>query len=272
VIGDRVPEPDQDFFVQLDSPTGGARIATGRAEVLILDNEPRISINDVSMMEGDSGSAPMTFTVSLSAAYNLLVNVNYITSDGSASAGSDYVATAGAVTFDPGQTTQTITVMVNGDRVAEPDETFLVNLSTPNSYAAISNAVGAGTIVDSSPRINITDVYNYGESSATFTVSLSRQYDQSVTVDFATADGTALAGVDYATTSGTLTFNPGEPTTQTITVGVINPASPNTYFYVHLTGASTNALIANEWGTGYLNYDSGYYSDPYSGYYWYWYY
>ena len=141
-------------------------------------------------------------------------------------------------------------------------------MSTPNSYAEISKGVGVGTIIDNEPRISIADAYNYyGESSFTFTVSLSAAYDQDVTVNFATVDGTAIAGVDYVATSGTLTFAPGE-TTKTITVDVLDPTAVDKSFSVHLSGVSTNALIANEWATGYwyygyydYYYDPGYYYD-----------
>ena len=146
---------------------------------------------------------------------------------------------------------------VTGDRLPEPDKTFVVSLSTPNSSAEISKGMGVGTIIDDEPRISVADAYNYGESTFTFTVSLSAAYDQAVTVNFATADGTATAGVDYVATFGTLTFAPGE-TTQTITVGVIDPTSaPDKWFTIHLSGASTNALIVNEGAYGYWYYDSG---------------
>src|SRR5262249_39427061 len=175
-------------------------------------------------------------------------------------AGSDYTAASGTLTFAPGQTSQTITVQVNGDRLAEPDKTFFVNLSTPDSYAAISNGVAVGNIMDASPRISVVDAYNYGEPTFTFTVSLSVAYDEAVTVNFATADGTAIAGVDYVATSGMLTFAPGGTTTQMITVEVLDPtAVSGKYLYIHLSDPSTNAVILNEWATGYFDYA---YYDP----------
>jgi hypothetical protein len=264
VCGDRVVESDEYFYVKLSNPTKGATIANGTGVVTIMDDEPRITISDVSALEGNSGTTPFTFTVSLSAAYDVPVSVNYVTSDSTASAGTDYTAASGAVTFAPGQTSQTITVAVNGDRMAGPDRSFFVNISTPNSYAAISKAVGVGTIIDDEPRISIADVYNYGETSFTFTVSLSAAFDQAVTVNFATADGTMIAGVDYVAALGTLTFAPGV-TTQTITIDVLNPTSADTYFMVQLSGASSNALFANNVAYGYSN--LSYYSyDPYGGY------
>ncbi len=272
VRGDRVVEPDESFRVQLSNPTKGTSIANGTGVVAIVDDEPRISISDASGMEGNSGTTAFTFTVSLSAAYDVPLTVNYATADGTATTdGGDYAPVSGTLTFQPGQpTSQTIQVLVNGDRQFEQNETFLVNLTTPNSYAAVSKAVGVGTIIDDEPRISITDAYNYGDYSPfTFTVSLSAASSEVVTVDFTTADGTALAGVDYAFTSGTLTFQPGV-TAMTIPVDVLDPTyADNKYFTVQLSNASTNALISNQGATGSWSYyyDPGY-SDPWYGYYW----
>ena len=174
-----------------------------------MDDEPRISINDVSAPEGNSGTTPFTFTVSLSAAYNMPVTVNYATANGTAAAGGDYTAASGTLTFEPGQpTSQTVTVLVNGDRLFEPNETFFVNLSTPDGHAEISRGTGFGTIIEDDPRISIARrVQLRRVTPFTFTVSLSAASTEAVTVDFATVDGTALAGVDYVFTAGTLTFD-----------------------------------------------------------------
>jgi hypothetical protein len=279
VIGDRVIESNETFFVNLRNAKG-ARIANGQAVVSIVDNEPLISISNVAQVEGPSGTTPFNFTVSLSAAYDQPVTVNYATADGSAIAGTDYTAAAGSLVFAPGETSKTIPVLVNNNPAAGPDKSFFVNVTTPNGYAAITNGVAVGTILDREPRISVGDTYNNYATSFTFTVSLSAAYDHEVTVNFTTIDGTAIAGVDYVATSGTLTFAAGV-TTQSITVDVLDQTSIyDKYFAVQLSGASFNALLANEfaygYGDGYGYYDYGYYggyyySDPgyydYSGYY-----
>ena len=125
---------------------------------------------------------------------------------------------------------------------------------------------GVGTIYDDEPRIYISDVYSEGGDTFTFTVSLSNPYDQPVTVHFETADGTAIAGTDYNPTSGTLTFD--GTTSLTITVTAIDPTVSGKYFFVSLSGASSNAMIATGSAVGYFDYDpSYYYYDP--GYYYY---
>ena len=152
------------------------------------------------------------------------ITVDYATADGSAAAGSDYVATSGPLTFTAGATTRNVTVTVNGDTLDELDETFFVNLSNP-SNATISDDQGQGTVTDddATPTLSIDDVTvtegNSGTVDAVFTVSLSTASGQEVTVDYATADGTAAAGTDYAAASGTLTF-PAGTTTRNVTVAV----------------------------------------------------
>ena len=91
---------------------------------------PSISVNAVTVTEGNSGTTAATFTVSLSAAYGQPVTIHYATANGTATlAGGDYRAASGTLTFAPGQTTKTVTVLVNGDRIAEADEYFYVELT-----------------------------------------------------------------------------------------------------------------------------------------------
>ncbi|HEY0556244.1 MAG TPA: Calx-beta domain-containing protein [Thermoanaerobaculia bacterium] len=110
---------------------------------------PTLSINSVMANEGNAGTTPFTFTVTLSAASASPVTVSYATADGSATAaGNDYVTASGVLTFVPGGSlSQTITVNVVGDLAVEPNETFTVNLSAP-SGATLANAQGTGTIVN----------------------------------------------------------------------------------------------------------------------------
>ena len=116
-----------------------------------------LTINNVSVTEGHTRHRPATFTVTLSAASTQTVTVAYATGNGTATAGSDYQAASGTLTFAPGETSKTITVLVNGDRLAEPNETFVVNLSSATN-ATIADGQGVGTIVDDEPRISISDV------------------------------------------------------------------------------------------------------------------
>ena len=106
-----------------------------------------ISINDVSIIEGNRGNTNMMFTVSLSAAAAKKITVQFATQDSTAMAGSDYNTKSGTVTFTPGITQRMVTISIIGDKTTEPGETFKVNLSNPFN-ATIAKATGTGTIIN----------------------------------------------------------------------------------------------------------------------------
>ncbi len=263
VNGDTAVEPTETFFVNLSGATN-ATIADAQGVGTINNDDaaiPTLSINDVAVAEGNAGTTSATFTVSLSAASGQTVTVNYATANGSATAGGDYVAASGTLTFPAGSTTQSLPVTVNGDPTIEPNEAFLVNL-TGATNATIADGLGVGTIVnDDSPALSVDNVAvtegDSGTASATFTVSLSAASGQTVTVNYATANGSATAGSDYVAASGTLTFPPGS-TTQSLPVTVNGDTAiePTETFLVNLSGA-TNATIADAQGVGTIDNDDG---------------
>src|SRR5439155_20364965 len=162
--------------------------------------------NNLTLTEGTGGTTNATFTVTLSAASGRTVTVDYATANGTALAGSDYSAASGVLTFNPGQATQTVSVPVIGDAIHELNETFAVTLSNPTN-ATLAAATGTATIIDDDdPTVSISDATviegNSGTVNAVFTVSLSAPSDKSITVSYATADGTASAGADYVAKSG----------------------------------------------------------------------
>src|SRR5204862_1116164 len=116
----------------------------------IVDDEPRISISDVTKREGNTGRTTLfTFTVTLSAAYNQAVTMSYRTVDGTATTGDgDYIAKTGTLTFAPGETTKTITIVVNGDSKKEANETFFVDLFGNSSNSLFTKSGGLGTILN----------------------------------------------------------------------------------------------------------------------------
>jgi Calx-beta domain len=183
------------------------------------------------------------------------VTVDFNTVNGTAVAASDYQAVSGKLSFARGETSKSILVPVIGDRLAEPNETFVVKLSGAKG-AAIAHSQGVVTILDDEPRISIYGMSaSEGNANTTlfaFTVSLSTAYHQAVTVDYASADGTATtADHDYVASSGTLVFAPGE-TTKTLSIAVIGDTTPemDETFSVNLGAASTNALVISGHGIG----------------------
>jgi Calx-beta domain len=220
-----------------------------------------LSVSDVTLIEGNAGSQYAEVRVSLDAPSAQTVRVNYNTADGTALAGSDYEAASGKLTFAPGETSKTIRVSVSGDRLGEPDETFVVKLHGAKN-AKVADGTGVVTIADDEPRLTIGDGVategNSGTTLMTFTVTLSAAQGEAVTVSYATANGTAIAGEDYLAALDTLTFAPGE-TTKTFTVEVLGDATGelDETFFVNLGGASSNAFVADGQGRGTILDDDG---------------
>jgi hypothetical protein len=149
VNGDTVCEPDETFFVNLSNATG-TTIVDGQGQGTIVNDDPcvpSLSINDVTVAEGNSGVTNATFTASLSQTTINTVTVDFATADDTATAPADYAATSGMLTFAPGESSKTVTVGVNGDTLVEPDETFFLNLSNAVG-ATIADGQGQGTIVN----------------------------------------------------------------------------------------------------------------------------
>ena len=331
---------------------------------------PTVSIANVTVAEGNSGTSNANFTVSLSSASTTPVTVAYATSNGTATAGADYTATSGTVTFAAGVTSQTVAVKVTGDTTVEPNETFTVTLSNPTG-ATVSKATATATITNddvatpnpgnnsvtyvvtnewngghnanmtvnagqalngwtvefdspaeivniwnaqitshvgthyvignmpynaqvasgqsttfgyqangssasgtptnlkvngsavtnppATPSLSIADKTvtegNTGTSTAGFTVTLSSASANPVTVNYATSNGTATAGADYTSTSGTLTFAPGV-TSQTVNVSILGDATSeaNETFTVTLSNP-TGATISKATATGTITND-----------------
>jgi aryl-phospho-beta-D-glucosidase BglC (GH1 family)/cellulase/cellobiase CelA1 len=219
---------------------------------------PSLSVADASVTEGNGGTSDLAFTVTLSAAATGPVTVAYATADGTATAGSDYAALAGTLSFAAGETSKVVHVQITGDTVVEANETLTLSLSSPNG-ATIAHSTATGTIVDDVtaplPTLSIGDS-SFSEGSAavpghgSFSVTLSAAATAPVTVHFATADGTAGAGSDYVAQSGTLTFAPGE-TQKTITVAAIGEGTVEASEGFTVTLANpTGATIAHGTGSG----------------------
>ncbi len=218
-----------------------------------------LTIADVSILEGDSGTKDAVFTVLLSEASAHTVTVKYTTeaSAGSATAGLDYMPTTGTLTINPGETSKTIAVPVLGDTLPEADEHFYLDLLNPVN-AKLGNPWAVGTIRDNDkPTISINSVDvkegNSGITNAAFTVSLSKAVALEVSVQFTTEyyPASATSGVDYIPTVGTLTFAPGE-TTKSVVVPVIGDTllESDELFYLDLLNPVNGMLSSLSWGVG----------------------
>ena len=190
----------------------------------------------------------------------LTYTVQYSVTGGTAAAGADYNLPAGTLTFNPGETNQTIDIDIISDAAAEPDETMIITLSNPSGGAL---GVGAKsqhtyTIYNSPPPVLFAADSSHGEETepeAQVEVILAYPTSQIVTVNYAATGGTATAGADYQLSAGILTFAPGD-TSETISFTILDDAAneASEKVVIGLSGAS-NASVGSPGEHAYRIYD-----------------
>jgi hypothetical protein len=211
-----------------------------------------------SVVEGNSGTRVLQVPVSLSAPSGQTVTASWSTLNHSAAAPGDFVAASGTVTFQPGQTTKTVPVTINGDTLDEPDELMLVSFTNPtNAKLGGFLGLGFGTITDDDPpptvvpgQASITEG-NSGTRVLQVPVSLSAPSGQTVTASWSTLNHSAAAPGDFVAASGTVTFQPGQ-TTKTVPVTVNGDTldEPDELMLVSFTNP-TNAKLGGFLGLGF---------------------
>ena len=223
---DITPEPTETLLVNLSlrNPNPDVELLDDQVTITILDDDggvpviPEISVDDVSNTEGNQ----VTFTVSLSEATDQTVTVDYTTQADTAVAGEDFIASSGTLVFNPGDISKTVNIGTIDDVLDEADEFFDLTLSNPGN-ATLADASGRATITDNdaAPSVSIADASVTEGDTATMTVSLSGASALPISVNYATADDSAVAGDDYTAGTGTLTFAAGE-TEQTIDISTVD--------------------------------------------------
>ncbi|MEZ4659734.1 MAG: Calx-beta domain-containing protein, partial [Caldilineaceae bacterium] len=249
ISDDAADEADESFTIALSNPNGAKVTAPGQAVITIVDNDEPLTVQfaqaDYSVVES-SGVA--TIEVTLSRAASAAVAVEYATSNGTASAGQDYVATTGVLNFAPGETTKTFAVTIADDTVDEADETVVLTLSSPTvaSLGAPAQATLTITDDDDPPTVQFESSFlgvPEGAPLFTFAVTLSSASDMTITVEYGS---TNPAGQEpNGLIGGVLTFAPGQ-TSQSVTIDATQLATElETGITVQLLSA-TNATLGSQ--------------------------
>ncbi|MCI0353425.1 MAG: hypothetical protein L0099_00065, partial [Acidobacteria bacterium] len=262
INGDTNLEPNETFFVDLSMPSNATLGDSQGVGTILNDDGTTISIDDVTVAEGNAGTTVATFTVSLSAASASTVTVDFITNGVTAASGTDFVAGSGTVTFVPTDVSEPVTVTINGDTLDELNETFTVDLSNA-ANATIFDGEGVGTITDDdpTPTISISDATvtegDAGTTNASFTVSLSAASGLSVSVDFTTLDGSATQPGDYTLTTGTLMIPANTPSAPILVPVVGDTAIEGNETFTVSLSLPVNATIADGTATGTITDNDG---------------
>jgi len=258
VLDDSDYEGDEVFFVSLSNPGGGASLGTPSTSTLtISDNDPvppagSLQFSADTYTVDESGPA-LVATVTRTGGSFGAVTVDYVSSDGTATAGTDYSATSGTLSFADGDLNKTFNVPIVDDATYEGDETFGLDLSNVTG-GAFSGAPMSATVTitenDPVPQAGSLQFsgtsYSVGEGGIQAVVTVTRTGGTSgqVTLDYATVDGSATAGSDYAATSATLIFDDGD-TSKTFSVSITDDSTyeGDESFTVSLSNATGGASL-----------------------------
>lgn len=256
ILNDALPEALESFVASLANPTGGATIGIGTRFVTIVDDDVpgTLAFAQTAALIPET-SSPVSLTVSRTNGSKGAVSVNYATTAGSATAGSDYTTSAGTLDWADGDSSnRTIDVPILDDALVEADETFTVTLSGATGGAAIG-AADTATVTIQSDEIPepgtlrmVSAAVDVGEAAGTVVLSVERVggSDGAVGIDFGTVTGTATAA-DFTPTSGTLDWADGDTANKTITVPITDDTLFETdeAFAVNLSNPQGGAILSN---------------------------
>ncbi len=249
ILPDSLDEANETINVTLSSPVNGTIGAPNPTTVTITDDDapPVVSFSGAAYTHAESGVQAVSVTIS--AASGLPVSVDFATSNGTAMAGSDYTAANGSLMWNPGQTAPMMfNVPILTDTCDEPNETVNLTLSGASNCTIGTPNPTTITITDDDAQPTVAFVgapYTHAESGMqTVTVSLTGCSSQTVTINYATSNGTATAGQDYTAASGTLTWLPGQTGNRTFDVLITSDMTDEPDETVNLTlSGAVNTLI-----------------------------
>lgn len=280
INGDDEVEDTQSFDVLLVLESASAIVIDTRATGFIYDDDLptiaySIAVGDADLIEGDSGSQDMVFTVTLNPSAQTAIDFDYGTEDDvsffehAALATEDYTVVSGSRSFQVGESQLTISVPIRGDTTPEYDENFFLRITGASTVAGANASFtfigGIGGILSDDPLadVSIADMAMAegadGETTLfPFTVSLTTALDQSLVLDYITEDVTATGGIDYTTANASITIPAGD-TSATIEIPVTGDPAPENdeLFRVVLSTASTDAALVKGSAQGVILNDDG---------------
>lgn len=213
ILEDTLVEGDEAFSVVLSNPSSGVQLLTSTATVTILDNDSGFRFAEASYFVDEHGTNAL-LTVIRTNPNTGIITVVFSTTNGTATAGSDFIASGGSLVFTNGESAKTIAIPIINDTQVEGPETFFVTLSSPSDGAQLLEPVTASvTIIDNDSGLRFSSAnYTVTENGVEAIISVLRSgvLTNTVATSYATSDGTAVSGQDYFSVSGLLVFTNGE--------------------------------------------------------------
>ena len=269
---DTLVEPDENLTLSGSVPKR-SNLEVAPTSVTLTDDEakPYVVVDSPRVQEGDSGTTLLTFTARLTdekgrrdkpstetitAAYKV-----HSAADDTATAGTDYTATSGTLTFAPGDVSRTVNVTIIGDTAVEGDETLTWAWAEPWTNVLLAAYTYTGTITDDDgAAVTINDASADEGDAMTFTVTLSEAVQGGLTVTPSFTDGTAIEGMDYTETTAALTFTGMANETQTFTVKTTEDTvveGAETFTVGLSVSGTSHSVTSTDTGAGTINDDDG---------------
>jgi poly(3-hydroxybutyrate) depolymerase len=251
ILNNSLKQPNRAFRLTLSHPTGGTLGSTTTTTVTILDKDPGFQFESASCTVAEDAGAVL-IRVLRGSDDNFPATVDYATADGTATNGLDYTPSHGTLAFAPGEMVKLVPVPILNDGIKEPSKTFRVTLSNPAGGAGLgARTTITVSIQDNDPGLGFElSSYSVCEKAKAGEIMLTvvRGNDGAlgrITVDYATADGSATAGKDYQSVSGTLEFQENE-TVKSLTVPILRapPTGATKSLLVTLTNPTGDATLA----------------------------
>ena len=253
VNGDLTWEPDETFFTEISEPLNATIGNSARGTGTIQNDDVAGNVQFSSSTYGTPENTGVTITVTRTGGNAGGVSVKFRTAAGTAQPGQDYSETSTTVIFGDNEVSKNVFIPIIPDQLDEPDETVNLILEQPNGVTLGDPSTAVLTIQGTSnlPNLSISDTGlaegDNGISYMQFYLRLSRPVQREVSVNYSTADGTATAGVDYASISGTATMAPGM-TRKVISVPIYGDFLPETdeTLFLNLSGVVNAVLTDNQ--------------------------
>ena len=231
VSDDSIYESTENFSIVLSNPQGGADIGNSSVVMSIVDNDAvpgTLGLTETVYSISETGLTA-TISVKRTGSSDGIVTVDYVSSNGTAIAGTDFMATTGSLSWANGDTAnKTFTVEIINDDLYELNETVLINIFNPTNGASLGITSSTLSIIDNDAvpgTISLSAItYSVIENINTATITVNRTVGSNgaVSVDYTTADITALAGTDYTATSGTLNWADSDTASKTVIINIVD--------------------------------------------------
>jgi Calx-beta domain/Right handed beta helix region len=246
ILDDTLDEGSETLNLTLSGATGASLAAPSTAVLTILDDETTVQLS-ASAYKVSESLKKATIFVRRTGSTSGTTTVHYATSNGTATAGSDYTAISGTLTFAPRVRSLSLAIPLVSDSIDEPDETVNLTLSSPSGAKLGTPATAMLTIRDNDKAGTIqlgAPAFSVGEADGAATITLTRSGGAAAaTVSFTTAAGSALAGTDYVAVSTTVSFAAGE-TSKTVLVPIVDDIVAEPAKYLTLTLGSPSYGVA----------------------------